>query len=319
MTTYGIAFEESQYLSVASRAAKYQQDNLEADFLPLISDVKFDSYEYRWTKLEDPFASYAGSDWSPHGRKGQTQFQHTDYDLFTQQMNLYFGINEYNKFGEQLIADMRGAIVDKWAEDVNDAIMHGPVNQNGIKLAQGIIGQITGIENLDGTDSVLDVKGDIWYGINTMIDAIPFAIRKEGPDMIMITDEQTRKEAFSPDRIYQDMVEGDFIYRHLLGETAIHTRKISKWIVSNKILAQAGDTTKDHAAGAKTTADTLATDSRIFLFVPDARWIGRVVSRGYSLVGEDQGLFGTEQVYGWKGRGIVFNTDCCEYSEEINW
>lgn len=319
MTYYNVVFEEKQYRAIANRAAKYYQDTCDSSNIPLITADVFDADQYRYTNLLDPDASFAGKSWSVGGKKGTVVHNYADIELYTQQLNLYFDMNERRRFGESMIADKRGALVDKWAIDVEQAYWHGPKAASGLQLCEGLIGQLTGIQNIDGTDSALGTKGDIWKAFNTMIDGIPFAIRKEGPDMIVITDEYVHKEAFDPDRIYQDKVEGDFIYEYLMGEKAIHTRKISKWIVSNKILGEATDTKLDHAGSPITTADVLGTDSRILIFVPDVRWCARIISRGFSKVGEDSDAIGTTAIMGHKGRGYWFNTDCAEYSEEINW
>jgi len=319
MTNYNIAFDEKQYRAIASRAAKYYQDFLNADIIPLEVAGVADADDFRYTNLLDPRGSFAGSSWSAGGQKATVVSNYTDIQLYTQQLNLYFDLNERNRYGEALIADKRGAIIDKWAIDVNQAAWHGPKNAGGLQFAEGLIGQLTDIQNIDGTDSLLNIKGDIWKAFNTMIDGIPFGIRSEGPDMIVVTDEYVHKEAFDPDRIYQDKVEGDFIYEYLMGEKAIHTRKIAKWVVSNKILGETTDTKLDSVGSAKTAVDVLGTDSRILIYVPDPRWIKRVVSRGFSRVGEDSDAIGTTTIMGWKGRSYWFNTDTAEYSEEINW
>jgi hypothetical protein len=329
MTTYDIAFEEAQYRAVASRAAKYYQEKGVMSVIPLVNDdsISLDDYKYRYTYLGDPIASFSGVDWSAHGEKGRVLSQYTDIDLYTEQMNLYFGLNEYNKFGSSLIADKRGAIVDKWGLNVDYRHLHGARagfgasgaatgESAGMQLCEGMIGQLTSIQNLDGTDSTLNVKGDIWYAINTMIDGIPFGMRQEGGAMTMITDEYVAKEAFAPDRIYQDSVEGDFIRKYLMSDLAPEGRRIGTWRVSNNILCEASDNTDGDNAD---TADTLGTHSRIMLFVPDIRWCGRIISRGFSLVGEDTKALGTEQIWGWKGRAYWFNTDCAEFSEAIQW
>lgn len=334
MTYYNVAFEEKQYRAVASRAAKYYQDRCDSSVIPLVVADVPDAYEYRYTNLLDPHASSGGHEWSAHGQKGTVIHNYSDIELYTQQLNLAFDLNERNKFGDALIADKRGALIDKWAIDVDLSAWHGPkashglgidnptliaagtIKRPGSQIAEGLIGQLTSIENLDGTDSTLDVKGDIWYAINTMIDGIPFALRKEGPPMIMITDEYVAKEASAPDRIYMENVEIDFIKKYLMGDGATEGRKIGSWKVSNKILTEVEDATDGDSAN---TTDTIGTDSRIMLFVPDPRWCGRIVSRGFSLVGEDSGLLGIEQVYGWKGRAYWFNTDCAEFSEAIAW
>lgn len=324
MTTYNIAFDESQYRAIASRAAKYYQSKAMGSVIPLVKADVLDAYTYRYTNLEDPMASHAGIDWSSKGEKGRVLHQYTDIDLYTEQMNLYFDLNEKNKFGEALIAQKKAAIIDKWALNVDYAHFHGPqagygvsaATSKGTQLAEGLIGQLTSITNLDGTDSTLNVKGDIWYAINTMIDGIPFNMRREGPLMTMITDEHVAKEAFAPDRIYQDSLEGDYIRRVLMGDAAPEGRKIGQWIVSNDILCLASDNTDGDNAD---TADTAGTHSRIMLFVPDPRWCGRIVSRGFDLIGEDTGILGTEQVWGTKGRAYWFNTDCAEFSEAAQW
>lgn len=327
MTTYNIAFEQEQYQAVANRAAKLYQNAAVLGQIPLIPTDVPDAYSFRYVYLGDPIASFSGIDWSAKGERGKVLHQYTDYDLYTEQMNLYFDLNEKNKFGESLIADKRGAIIDKWALNVDYRGFHGPKagygasgaatgETAGTQLAEGLIGQLTSIQNLDGTDSTLTVKGDIWYAINTMIDGIPFNLRREGPPMRMITDEYVAKEAFAPDRIYQDKVEGDHIREYLMGDKAPIGRKIGSWDVTNAILCEASDDTDGDNAD---TADTLGTHSRIMLYVPDTRWVGRVVSRGFSLVGEDTGILGTEQVWGWKGRHLWFNTDTAEFSEAIQW
>jgi len=327
LTTYNIAFDESQYRAIASKAAKYYQAKAMGSVIPLVKADVPDAYVYRYTYLGDPIASFSGIEWSDSGERGRVLHQYTDIDLYTDQMNLYFDINELNKFGASLIADKRAAIIDKWALEVDVRHFHGPTagfgasntvagENPGTQLVESLIGQLTSIQNIDGTDSLLSTKGDIWVGINTMIDGIPFAMRQEGPPMIMVTDEYVAKEAFAPDRIYNDMIEGDFIKRVLMGPDAPEGRKIGRWIVNNNILARASDDTDGENAD---TADTLGTQSRILLFVPDKRWCGRIVSRGFSLVGEDSGILGTKQVWGHKGRAYWFNTDCAEYSEAITW
>lgn len=327
MTTYNIAFDESQYRAIANRAAKYYQNKAVFSILPLLQADEPDAYQYRYTYLGDPIASSSGIDWTAKGEKAKVLHQYTDIDLYTEQMNLYFDLNERNKFGEQLIADKRGAIIDKFALNIDYRHIHGPKagygasgaasgETYGTQMAEGLIGQLTSIQNLDGTDSLLSTKGDIWYAINTMIDGIPFAMRQEGPPMIMVTDEYVAKEAMAPDRIYQDSIEGDFIKRVLMGADAPEGRKIGAWHVTNNLLCEASDDTDGENAD---TADTLGTQSRIMLFVPDVRWCGRIVSRSFSLVGEETGMLGTEQAWGWKGRAYWFNTDCAEFSEAITW
>ena len=322
MTTYNVVFDESQYRANAKRVAKYYQAKAMGAGLPTIKADPFDAYSYRYTYFSDPIAGSAGNEWSAHGKKGTVMTQYTDYDLYTNQLDMFYDLNDTNKQGASLIEQRKKVIYDKWILNVDYEDWHGPIAAfggqvgTGTQLAEGLIGQLTSIENLDGTDSLLNVKGDIWYALNTMIDGIPFNIRQEGPPMILITDETFGKETQAPDRIYNDLVEHSFIRKYLMSDEAIQGRKIGSWIVNNNILCKATDDTDGANAD---TVDTVGTHSRAMLIVPDERWVARVKSRGISLVGEDSGILGTQQIWGTKGRALFFNTDCAEFSEAITW
>ena len=325
MTTYNITFDESQYRANAKRVAKYYQAKAMGAGLPLIVADELDAYKYRYTNFSDPIAGSAGWEWSEHGVKGRVMTEYTDIDLYTNQLDMFYDLNDLNKQGASLIDQRKKVIYDKWILNVDYDDWHGAAsrmgaasatNQIGTQLCEGLIGQLTSIENLDGTDSLLNIKGDIWYALNTMIDGIPFNIRQEGSPMILITDETLAKEASAPDRIYGDNVEISFIKRYLMGDEAVEGRKIGRWIVNNNILCQATDDTDGANAD---TVDTLGTHSRAMLIVPDERWVARIKSRGISLVGEDQSILGSQQIWGTKGRAYFFNTDTAEFSEAITW
>lgn len=326
MTTYNITFDESEYRANAKRVAKYYQAKAMGAGLPSIQTDLLDAYKYRYTYFSDPVAGNAGYEWSPHGMKGSVMTQYTDYDLYTNQLDMYYNLNDTNRQGASLVDQRKKVIYDKWILNVDWEDWHGPhasyggssgtSYSAGTQLAEGLIGQLTSIEDLDGSDSLLNVKGDGWYAINTMIDGIPFDMRNEGPPMIMITDETFAKEMSAPDRMYYGLVEVDYIKSYLMGDKAVQGRKIGTWIVNNNIRAIAADATDGENSG---TVDTAGTHSRIFLCVPDERWIARVKSRGISLIGEEQDILGSQQIWGTKGRAIAFNTNCAEYSEAITW
>jgi len=317
MTDYMKAFKQAQYQSVADRVAKYYTETDKSINIPLINAGIPDAYEYRYTNFLDGDASYGGLEWSAKGKKASMVHSYTDIDLFTQQMNLSFSKNDITKFGSQLIADKRDALIAKWAQDVDDACFHGPKSASGTQIAEGLIGQLTSLQNQSsGADADCSGKGEIWLWIQEMLDDIPFAMREEGPDMLLFINEKTYSEARKPDRIYQDKIEWDFIHETFIGPKAVHGRKIGKVIITNKINAEAADNTDGDNAD---TVDTLGTHGRMLLLVPDPRWVGRIVSRGFSLVGEESGVLGTDQVWGWKGRSYFFNADCANYTEALTF
>lgn len=316
MTNYNIVFEEKQYRAVAAKAAKYYQEKAKSIHIPLKQSDIPDALEYEWVSLTDPNASHGELEWSDVGRKGDVIHEPTTYKLCSIQCDIQIHKNDISKFGSQLIADKNEAILEKWALDVDNAAFHGAKNDMGLQLQEGIIGQLTSTQNLNGTDSNLSTKGYGWLAIKTLVDAIPFALRESAPPMILYMDETFYAKMTAPDRVYYDKVEWDFIYDTFMGDKAIDGRKIGKVVVTNKVLAEASDDTDGDNAD---TVDTSGTHSRLLLIVPDTRWIGRVVSRGFSLVGEESRALFVHQIWGWRGRAIVHNTNCAKYSEACVW
>jgi hypothetical protein len=317
MTTYNMVFRQEQYQSVADRAARYYQESGKSSVLPLVTTSSPDLYQYRYTDLLDPYASFATMEYTEHAKRGDVIHEYTDIDLFAQECHLFFSRNEVNQFGAALIADKRDAILAKWALDVDDAAFHGPKSEDGYQLAEGLIGQLTSMQNLNGTDSNLATKGYIWKAIIKMINGIPFAMREEGPSMILYMTSNLYEKLISPDRVYMDMQEIDFIKRNLMGENASQGFRIGSIIVTNKILAEASDDTDGDNAD---TVDTAGTHDRMMLVVPDSRWVGRIISRGFSMLGEERSIIGSvAQNWAWRGRAYFFNTNCAEYTEALVW
>ena len=324
MTNYNKVFEERQYRAITSKAAAYYQESAKSLDIPLIKTDVPDAKEYTYVPLSDPNVSIGGLEWAEQGKVATTVHNSATIDLASLMMHIVIDNNEIANFGSQLIADKKAVQIAKFASDVDDSIFHGvrpydPTNGTTVPFQQGLLGQKTGIQNIAGGDSDMRTKGYIWAGIKYIMDDIPFAMREEGPDMILYMSEKIFANATAPDRVYNDMVEWDFIYRTFMGPQAVHGRKIGKVIVTNKILAQAGDTTLSSAGAAITTADTVGTHDRMLLFVPDNRWVGRVVSRNFSLIGEESGMLHTHQLYGWRGRPYWFNEDAGNYTEQLVW
>ncbi len=317
MTNYGMVFKESQYRGVSDRVATYYEETAKSFSIPVVQSPVPDAYEYRHVDFLQTTASFAGLDYSEEGKQASTIHQYTDIDLFSQELHLRFSRNDMIKFGQAFIADKRNAQLAKWALDVDDAIFHGPKNEQGVQLAEGIIGQLTSMENLNATDSNLATKGYIWKAIIKMINGIPFALREEGPDMILWVSSNLWEKLISPDRVYLETQELDLIKKNLMNENAERGFKIGAIIITDKILAEATDDTDGDNAD---TVDTQGTHDRMLLGVPDPRWCGRIISRGFSLLGEDRTINGgVKQNWAWRGRGYIFNTNAFEYTEALVW
>ncbi len=317
MTNYNEVFDEKQYRAVNLKAAKYYLETAKSAALPLITTEVFDAYEFLDPIFAEATGATSGLDYMANGRKMNVRHDNTIYDLFVTQGLIQIRNQDIWKFGESLIADKHEAEIEEIVKTVDDAAFHGPKGDSDVQLAEGIIGQLTSIENLtSAAGHDVSVKGEIWHVIKEMIEDIPFAMREQGPDMILYINEKTIAEAQAPDRIYQDKVEWNFIFDQFIGPEAVHGRKISEVIITNKINAEATDDTDGNNAD---TVDTLGTHGRMLLVVPDPRWGGIVESAGFHLVGEEAKMLHIDQLFGWHGRALVLNGDAWNYTEALTF
>jgi len=316
MTNYNQVFKQEQYQAVSDRAAKYYQERDKGVNIPLVQAPIPDALEYRYVEFLESTSTYASLDYDENRDFMDTIHSYTDIQLYSQNCHIKVGANDVRNFGAQLIADKNDAQLRKWTVDIDDGNFHGPKNEAGIQLAEGIIGQLTSLENLNGTDSNLATKGYIWKAIIKMMNQIPFAMREEGPDMILFMTSNLYKKLTSPDRIYLEVLEYDMIKKYLMND-AEHGFKISKIIITDKILAEASDDTDGDNAD---TADTQGTHDRMLLIVPDTRWIGRITSASFKKVGEGRSDLGDVRLhYSHRYRAAVFNTNAAVYTEALVW
>lgn len=319
MTTYNEVFDEKQYRSVNLKAAQMYMDLNVSSALPLITTEIFDAYEYLHPILDEATGVTSGIDYVETGRKMNVRHEHEVVELFVTQGLIQVRDQDIWKYGENLLADKFDANIAQLVKRIDDSAFHGPKNDGGLQIAEGLIGQLTTLENKssDGGHACA-TKGEIWRWIKAMVEDIPLAMRQEGPPMILYMNEVTFNHARGPERVYNDEVEWGFIYRDFIGPEAIDAQKIGQIIVTNKINAEASDNTADSSNGAD-TADTLGTDGRMLLCVPDKRWGGRIESAGFHKVGEDKGMLSVDMLFGWHGRFYIFDEDAYNYTERLSF
>lgn len=320
MVTWNEALEPRQYMAISLKAAKYYLEKAAMQDLPLRQTKVPHVKKYRWTQLskpyiaaEDTLANVAtggreAEQWDEDPDIGDIQFGYNDYDLGSIQMALEVKKSNIPQYqGPNLLADKREAQIEKFALDVDTGLIKGIYDRTGkVMVANGYQGQATSITSLNGVDSNLEVKGDIWKAFNKMIDAIPLGMRQSSEPMICLISENLLVKATAPDRIYLQDIEWDYIKKYLMGERAEVGRKINPVVrITNDILV----------AG----TDTKGTHDRIALYVPNTRWIAKVVSRSFSKMGEMQGLHSIVMDYGWTGRCIIDNALAAGFSEQIVW
>jgi len=320
VVTYNTALEQRQYMAIALKASKYYLEKTAMAPLPLIQTPVPHVKQYRWTRLtkpyiaaEDTVANVAtggleAEEFPEDGPLGDVQHGFQDYSLGSINMFLKVKNSDIPQFiGPNLLADKREAIIEKFAFDVDEGLIRGIYDRTGkVLIASGYQAQATTVTLLNGVDSNLSTKGDIWKAINLLIDTIPLGMRQQSPPMELVMSEHIYKLASAPDRVYLQDIEWDYIKKYLMGEGALQSRRINPEVqITNKLLV----------AG----TDTIVTNDRMALYVPNNRWIGRVVSRGFSKLGEVQGMLSTTQQWGWTGRCIVDNALAATFTEPIVW
>jgi len=321
--TWNKALEQRQYMAIGLKAAKYYLEKAAMMPLPLkktpIPHVK----QYRWVRLGKPYIAaednigvtagdvatggLEAEEFPEDGPLGDVQHGYQDYNLAS--INMFLKVKKSNIpqfIGPNLLADKREAIIEKFALDVDNGMIRGIYDRTGkVLLASGYQAQATTLTNLNGSDSNLETKGDIWKSLNKMIDNIPLGMRQSGPPMELVMSEHIYKMASDPNRVYLNEIEWDYIMKYLMGERALKSRKINPDVkISNAMLAP---------------GDTILTNDRMALYVPDPRWVGRVVSRGFSLLGEKQGMLSYTQQWGWTGRCIIDNKLATMFTEALTW
>lgn len=304
MTYYNAVFDEKQYRSITKKAADYFLENAKSADIPLIITEVPDAKQYVHVIFDEATGATGGLEWVEEGRKMNVRHNYEIFELPRIQGIIQIRNQDIANYGESLISDKHEAEIIELVHEVDYANFHGAKDDQGYQLQEGLIGMLTSsidLTSADGHDC--STKGEIWHVIKELMESIPYEIREAGPDMIMWLNEITMSTASGPDRIYNDKVEWDFIYDQFIGEKAVHGRKIGKVIITNMINAEASDDTDGNSAD---SADVLGTDGRIMLMVPDKRLVARVVSRGFSLIGEEQHMLHVDQLYGHRGRCIPF-------------
>ncbi len=312
-------------MAISLKAAKFYLENAAMMALPLkktpIPHVK----KFRWTRLTKPYIAAedtlgggptSGSlatgglqaeEFPEDGPLADIQHGYTDYTLASINMMIKVKNSNVPQFvGANLIADKKEAIMEKFALDVDNGTIRGIYDRTGkVQIVDGYQGQATSVTNLNGTDSNLETKGDIWKALNKMIDTIPLGMRQVSPPMELVMSEHIYKMASDPNRVYLKDIEWDYIKKYLMGEGSLKSRKINPDVkISNAMLAS-GDTTGTH--------------DRMALYVPNSKWIGKVVSRSFGRIGEKRGMVSTTIQYGWTGRCIIDNALAGMFTEQIVW
>jgi len=309
---------ETQYRAISDQVGKYWMDRATANVIPLIQDpsIRLDQKEYRHGYFSKSKAGVGTHEYTPILDRAETPLNYKTFYMENMQIALGFDINEIAETGETILNQMQNAQLQQYVYDIDYAYWHGIFSKNNIQLNDGLLQQATIVENIDGTDSALGTKGDIWKGIKTMIDTIPFKYRQQAPMVLFVTPNILAK-ASDPARIYNDKIEMEKIMDSFIF-SAPEGYRLLDIIPTDQITALATDTASGEGSGAADTGGS--TDDRMLLTILDTDVIGRVESRPFSMLGEmPNGLGGVISNWATKFGGCVFDPSAVLYSEKITW
>lgn len=311
-TSAGEILAEEHYISISEAIAKYYQSAAVTADIPFIPMKRYpgmpDPTFYRHIRLGKSKASFGIYErWTGSGEKATTDRGYQDFKISGREMILELPRQNLNLSDPmRIITAKERQQMEQFALDIDKAMIVGNYpdfdDRDAVLDDGGLLTQATGVTNLDGVDSALETKSDIWAGFRKMIDTIPLAKRQKSPPMIMYMTEHIASALGAPDRIYTDVTEQDFIKRIYMGMEALFGRKIGKIIVTNEILA---------------VGDTLGTHDRLLLLIPNQDFVARVIYQPIGFIAEDLEALILKQIWGWKGALCVFDDECVLYSDQI--
>lgn len=305
------------YQAVSERVKKYWMEKTTASYLPSVEgSLQLDQMEFRSPYFGQSKAGFGSHQYTPQGRKASTPLNYKTFYLESMQLSIGQNVNDLAAQGQNILTQMQDAQIRQFVYDVDYAHWHGIFDESGVQLNSGYLEQSTIVENLNGTNSTLTTKGDIWKGIKAMIDTIPFKYRQQAP-MVLFTTSNIIAQASDPARIYNDKIELEKIYDSFI-YNAPEGYRLSAIIPTDQITALATDTASGDGSGAADTGGS--TDDRMFLAVIDPEILGRVESRQFSLLGQTpDGIGGVINNYATRFAPCVFDSSAVLYSEKIVW
>ncbi len=312
-TSAGEILQEEHYISVSDTIAQYYKSAAVTADIPFIPMRRYpgmpDPTFFRHIKLGESKASFGIYDkWTGYGKKATTDRGYMDYKISGREMILQIprkGLNLADPM--TVITAKERQQMEQFALDVDLMQIIGNYtnfdDRDALLDDGGLITQATSVTNLNGVDSNLSTKSDIWAAFKLFLDTIPLAKRQKSPPALVYMSEGIASALGAPDRIYTDVVEQDFIKRIYVGAEALFGRKIGKIIITNEILIKG--------------TDTLGTHDRLLMLLPNQDFIARIIYQPFGFIAEDLGALAIKQIWGFKGCLAVFDPETVLFSEQI--
>jgi len=314
-TSAGEILAQEHYISISETIGKYYKSAAVTADIPFIAMRRYpgmpDPTFYRHIRLGESKASFGIYEkWTGYGKKATTDRGFQDFKISGREMILEIpraGLNLSDPMS--VITAKERQQMEQFALDVDLMQIIGNYpnfdDRDALLDDGGLITQATSVIDLNGTDSNLSTKSDIWAAIKKLLDTIPLAKRQKSPPVLLYMSENLASNLGAPDRVYTDVVEQDFIKRIYMGAEALFGRKIGKIIITNEILVDG--------------TDTLGTNDRLLMVVPNQDFVARVIYQPFGFIAEDLSALILKQIWGFKGALCVFDPETVLFSEQIVW
>ena len=337
-TSNVLTFDKTMYQALNAKAVKYFREDPDLNWLSQKIITPQDAPEYKKPIFGNSIGVTGQTKMGLNQRTMTTPKSHKVYNLEYVRGDIKYDVNDMMLEGKYLV-QRKAQELSTWQDQTKQAVFKGvrtgtPAADGtttmydaegigqGAVLTNGIIEQATLVENLNGTDSLLDAAGDVNLSLTKMLQSIPARFRA-GRKVLMGMDDlfsfNGRKVLFRGSTNQQS--ELDMFFSEHASELAtpglvsLPNAMINpKPVVSDKLFL-------NQVAGvSKTEVDIKGTHSRLFAAVVDPEVAEQAYSR-MGMVGEDRVNTIQQVLQNWSARvkGCVHQPLAVVYSEQITW
>ena len=324
-------FDESLYTSLDEKAKMYFMEDAQLEWIPTLNQTPLHADYYKKPNYGRSVGVTGTTKLGAPTGKMSTPKNTRNFKLEYVDAILSYDLNdlkEESKYLPQRKASELQAFEDAVKQAVFKGVYKGSPGEGmfsaaglgiGQLLTNGIIEQSTLVENINGTDSLLNAAGDVMKALDSMLAKIPFRLRDGRKVTFGIDDLFARRarnllfrggDSSNPSELDVWFREhSDEVYLLRGQEVANPKPMISDKLFLNQV-----------AGTVMTEVDVKGTHSRIFAAVVDPDVLGQAYSfRG--MVGEQANplVQGIDQRYAAKVKGCVFETEAVCFSEQITW
>lgn len=315
-------FDKSLYEALNEKAKGYFIEDPQLEWIPTGSQSPAHAHTYKKPILEASKGTKGAHSLGLPDSKMQTLRSYREYALEYVYGDIWYDVNDMLVEGKYL-PQRKQQELSTWENHVKQAIFKGvfeggftPAGAGiGRRLNNGIIEQATLVIDLDGANSALVAKGDIFKALDKIWSSIPFRLR-DGNKVVIGCDDLFSRKARTALFRNNDISELDIWFKEhsdavylLKGQQTNDKPMISDSLFLNTVV---GTT--------KTELDVLGTHSRLFAAVVNPE----VLEQAYSfrgMMGEDavHSIGGLNQRWAAKCIGCVHEVEAVTYSEQITW